>query len=642
MTGTIIRFVNYTGNDAITRKVTVIDGVPFYCSSGTNSGWSDTWFPFLGLEMSFRNCGWFRKPGFLDKLSSLPETISQYNEFFPTDDIRKRFTSLKCLLISSNLGGGYWETENGITLLSRLREEHPDFYEVNYDLQDSHTTFDVENIPARSVDIKKIYRKVNELLEEGAKHPLSEFDANLFYSNFVQFGFAQESLCPIPNSVVVPLKPDYPEFPTQINPPVYNQLLWPSDYEKSLDLTNEQKEETERYIRAIYPSALEKIKTRESYRNYSTIYGDSIKNVLNENRTYLNIKILNNGEIIVYPYNIDVIYKNTGKNTLIFKVYNLSCGEWFVLKNQVRRLFIPYLMQLKDRPHIARICDFTGFNEETSQIEKLYDKNFAELLSKSTSISIEQKEKYMLSLLDGFNTVHQIPYRFNKSTGYLSHADIKYENIFYDEKADDLVIGDFGESGKWEVLTSSTCFISPELALEYLKFQANSYSNADIISFNKTKGQTNDIWNLGLVFAGMLGGLVNHDTYRDDVLFPNLKFILDRLQPSENKLLFMGYLASLEQEEIDDELNQIKQKLPQTSEGIKLRHLWEITHQMLQVSYQKRPSCRELLIQMQNNPVNQATAGLRRNSLFSMMSMPEPAQQSITSDSNSCRYHQQA
>ncbi|HAT8180796.1 TPA: hypothetical protein JA361_15420, partial [Legionella pneumophila] len=520
------------------------------------------------------------------------------------------------------------------TLLSQLRREHPDFYDDTYELQDSHTSFDVENLPNYSIGVKKVYRKINELLEKGTRHPLSECDAQLFYANFVQFGFSQDTLCPIQSNVVVRFKLVYPEFPTRPNPTPQEQMIWPNDFETSLDLTHEQKEETEQFIRAIYPDAIEDIRTDEDFRDYLFVYAQRIGNIHKGKKNHLNIRILHNGEVIVFPHYIDIIYKNIRKETLIFKVFNLSRGEWFVLKNQVRRNFIPYLTLLNDKPHIAKICDFTVFDGQISLVEKLYDKNLTELLtSKSTSIGIAQKEKFMLSLLEAFTSIHQTPYQFDKTKGYLSHADIKYDNIFYDKQADDVVIGDFSESGKWNVLTCSSCFISPELALELLKIKANNYTNGHIISFNQTKGQSNDIWNLGLVFAGILGGVVNHETHVDDAFLPDLKFILDRLQSPENTLLFMGDIASLEQEEIDAELEQIKQKLPPTPEGIKLRHLWNITHQMLQVSYQNRPSCRDLLSQMQINPVDQASPGLRRNSLFNTKRGSEPAQQPISGNS---------
>ncbi|MFT4060111.1 MAG: hypothetical protein QM652_11260 [Legionella sp.] len=614
---TAIYFFNYVDTARIFRKITVIDGVPFYCSSGTNSGCPETWFPFLGLDWN----GWFRKPGFIKELSNLYDTIPpQYNNFFPTTDIRKRFASLKCLLISSVIGGGFWKTENGETLLSQLKQDHPDFYKNNvYELQDSHITYNTENKPALSIDVKRIYRKINELLEEGTKNSLTtEFYAALFYQNFVECRFAKETLCPIKSNTITLFKPKYPEFPKTLSPTYHKKMIWPSDIERSFSLTEEQREETENYIKARYPYIIEDMRTKTPSCYYSVDADEDLQNTYQGMKTYLNIKFLHNGEIVVYRYK-DVRYNN--RDTLSLNVYNLSRGEWNVLKNTTPNFLIPYLKLLSDEPHIAKIYDFTEFDHRISQIGKLYHKNLTELML-ATPLSTEQKNKFMLSLLQGLNTIHKIPYRFERTEGYLSHADIKFENIFYDENVDNVVIDDLDESGKWNVLTASSCFIAPEFALEMLKLQTNHYTDDHIITFNKDKGQGIDVWNLGLVFAGLLQGkLVNHDTYLRNVYFPNLNFVLDRLQPPEYRLTFMSDIASLDQTEVDEELNRIKQKLPQTSEGQKLCHLWNIVHQMLQVSPKKRPTCMELLSQMQLQRTElsaQETAGLHRNSIFSI------------------------
>lgn len=114
-------------------------------------------FPFLGLDRK----GWYRKPVFIEGLSSLYDTIpSQYNDFFPSRDLGKRFANLKCLLISSIMGGGFWETDNAKVLLSQLKQDHPAFYKNNvYELQDSHITYNTENTPAHLVEVKKYIEK---------------------------------------------------------------------------------------------------------------------------------------------------------------------------------------------------------------------------------------------------------------------------------------------------------------------------------------------------------------------------------------------------------------------------------------------------------------------------------------------------
>lgn len=159
------------------------------------------------------------------------------------------------------------------------------------------------------------------------------------------------------------------------------------------------------------------------------------------------------------------------------------------------------------------------------------------------------------------------------------------------------------------------------LSQHTLNFQKHSSLNTMRTSHGQMT-QGIDVWNLGLVFAGLLQEkLFNHDTYRSNVYFPNLNFILDRLQTPEYKSTFMGDIASLEQTEVDEELNRIKRKLPQTAAGHMLRYLWDVVHQMLQVSPQKRPACMELLSQMQLTQTklpDPATTGLHKNSIFSI------------------------
>jgi serine/threonine protein kinase len=616
-----IHFFNYEGNDKVFRKITVIDGVPFYCSSGINSGSPETWFPFLGLNIN----GWFRKPGSMDELSSQIDTIPEsYDDYFDangTDILKSRFASLKCLLISSVLGGGFWEqTVYGQKLLTILQKDYPDFYKENeYKLQDSSISFSVENQPALSVEIRKTYRRVNELLEKATHYSLDPgFDATLLKDNFIQFGIENGSLESIQNTVVNLFKPNYPQFPKTISPTYNDTLIWPDDYEKSLFLTKDEKEEADRYIREVYPKAIDEIKDDPEYSDSTLSF------ITNINQLY--IKVLNNGEVIVHHGE----KIQSGSNTSIFKAFNLSRGEWNIIKLGVYRRMHPYVKQLSDEPHIAKIYGLTGVDNRLSHVGKLYHSELTDLLiaDKSLSLSTAQKEKYMLSLLQGLNAIHKVPFKFDNTEGYLFHQDIKFANIFYDADADDVVIGDLDSAGSWDELISTNYFVAPEYALEVLKIPIQIHTPNHIITFNKTKGQGIDVWNLGLVFAGLLQGrLINHPNYGGDVYLPKLNFLLDRIQTTEHRSQFMMDMASLEQEEIDEELNQIKQNLPKDDQGQKLAQLWDIVHNMLQTAPRKRLTCTELLKKMQtplSTPAEQASLiGLRKNSLFAVQKGPD-------------------
>ncbi len=124
-----ITLKNVERDASISRKITSIYGLPFYCSSGANSNFDGTWFPFYGIS-PYRS--------FVKKMTAdntLPEMF--YTLFAPSvgyqaykvnSDLAARFGSLACLLLSSCFGGGLWNTAQGMKLLAHLKEIHADFY----------------------------------------------------------------------------------------------------------------------------------------------------------------------------------------------------------------------------------------------------------------------------------------------------------------------------------------------------------------------------------------------------------------------------------------------------------------------------------------------------------------------------------
>ncbi|MBS0289543.1 MAG: hypothetical protein JSS07_05875 [Proteobacteria bacterium] len=107
------------------RNITSILGMPFYLSTGVNSAYKRTWFPFRGILPI--NLGLAIKKGWIIKFLNvnIPVEIGK----ILGDDLCTRFATLSCLLISSRLGTGYWETEKGEKLLVYLKKNYPDFYE---------------------------------------------------------------------------------------------------------------------------------------------------------------------------------------------------------------------------------------------------------------------------------------------------------------------------------------------------------------------------------------------------------------------------------------------------------------------------------------------------------------------------------
>lgn len=117
-----------------------INGLPFFQSSGYNSAFPQTWFPFFGCKMvdyDFNNkILWYVKPTAHFSKHELPKEIStKINTLFPSygscdagRQLLDRFHNVPCLLLSSWLGGGLWDKEAGKELKQFLQEKYPNFY----------------------------------------------------------------------------------------------------------------------------------------------------------------------------------------------------------------------------------------------------------------------------------------------------------------------------------------------------------------------------------------------------------------------------------------------------------------------------------------------------------------------------------
>jgi hypothetical protein len=125
-------------NEEHAYEIISIKGLSFYQSSGHQSNYPNTWFPFFGLlentKMSLYRQGWFIKA--LE--TKLPQPIyKELMQLFPSyggdapggRDLLIRFWNVPCLLLSSSLGGGLWDDPRGKVLKDFLRKEYPDFYQ---------------------------------------------------------------------------------------------------------------------------------------------------------------------------------------------------------------------------------------------------------------------------------------------------------------------------------------------------------------------------------------------------------------------------------------------------------------------------------------------------------------------------------
>jgi hypothetical protein len=115
----------------IKRPITTVNGIPFYWSTGLNSGHQGTPFPFGGFNLEgddSRGRGWMIKPANIQRFPIL--VLQKLQELFPGDHaIAPRFGTVPCLLISSVLGGGLWNEPRGQELKRFLQEYYPHFYQ---------------------------------------------------------------------------------------------------------------------------------------------------------------------------------------------------------------------------------------------------------------------------------------------------------------------------------------------------------------------------------------------------------------------------------------------------------------------------------------------------------------------------------
>jgi len=168
-----------------TRLMTVINGIPFYQSSGDNSNQPNTWLPFKGLDLETE---WFIKPND-DDSDDLPEELLEYIHWLGiTDNIIsiKRFGNLYTMCLSAHIGAGFWKTEQGTLLKKCLQNNYPQFFVENTiinELQrlDTSDGNQQKNICYETIDAREAAnKKLNEL---GSTLPLGNERSRLFNTN---------------------------------------------------------------------------------------------------------------------------------------------------------------------------------------------------------------------------------------------------------------------------------------------------------------------------------------------------------------------------------------------------------------------------------------------------------------------------
>lgn len=126
------------------RLMTVIQGIPFYRSTGKNSKQAGTWFPFLGL---LEKTGWIIKPS---KKNDLPTDVFDYCKNNKLNKKLKlhRLGNIVTLCISASIGGGLWKKRYG----KKLREFLFEHYENQFSNQYSYSQINSSNTKYKSIE----------------------------------------------------------------------------------------------------------------------------------------------------------------------------------------------------------------------------------------------------------------------------------------------------------------------------------------------------------------------------------------------------------------------------------------------------------------------------------------------------------
>ncbi len=161
------------------NEMIVYRGIIFYKSSATSGGELtkrlNTWIPSLGLDdKSSRGIGSGGAPIFkitkLDRLydrkfSTPNESITAYKEFLG-EDLMNRLHHFNIMLMSAEIGGGFWDTSDGKSLIKHLQEKgiHIHSNDVRINDHSEHTfdlPFEVKNDPNEEKLISQCTQEFN-------------------------------------------------------------------------------------------------------------------------------------------------------------------------------------------------------------------------------------------------------------------------------------------------------------------------------------------------------------------------------------------------------------------------------------------------------------------------------------------------
>jgi hypothetical protein len=126
-------------SDDVERIITKVGDYPMYKSSGQNSSFPDTFFPFSGLmeqQQGIYIQGYFVKPDFA-KENDTENFVNTYSPpYYPEGfyeqmeklgvsyEMMIRFGNIEAMVISKHIGGGFWQTDIGLSVSQYLEENY--------------------------------------------------------------------------------------------------------------------------------------------------------------------------------------------------------------------------------------------------------------------------------------------------------------------------------------------------------------------------------------------------------------------------------------------------------------------------------------------------------------------------------------
>lgn len=338
------------------------------------------------------------------------------------------------------------------------------------------------------------------------------------------------------------------------------------------------------------------------------------------------------------PIAIDIIKKNRlshivliakkilaqgGERGNIRLCYDLTEGSYLVRKrsiSEIEQLLIKTFQQDPKRGVVSFFGERKPIGDAKKQqvLEYFYPDTLGDLIGKTT-LDADTKKSLIHDLLSGLNAIHELT--INK----LSYDNITVPSLkafHHDLKPDNVVtrfnpitnrleaaITDFGFACNPVIIAGSIGFKPPEtLAFEY-KYQPSSKNDCltatsqEVIDYNLSYGQMQDIWSMGLVLATLLIGSTSKKTaYKGDSPIPCIENRLltgEKATSGWTMLHPDAEIIHLTQAELDNDLLTLKKdslKSAKGNEAIQLQRLWdEIVFKMLRVSPEERLSAKEAL-----------------------------------------------